>query len=141
MVSVELARQLKGAGLTWSPGEHDSFVIPDTGLETKVFVISELTALVQQMAGVQHITFHGSSEWALDHVMIRDALWMPSETQLRRELEQRVPGEGFVLEHRPEGYRVLLLSSMGNGRFHPTAEDAYASALLHVLQHGTHERG
>ena len=137
MVSVELAHRLREAGLTWVPAEHDLFMIPNAGLDQKIFVISELTALVQSLAGVQHITFHGSSEWALDHVMVRDAVWLPSETQLRLALEERIPGGGYVLERRAEGYRCVLLSAAGNGRFYPSAEDAYAAALLYVMvQHG-----
>ena len=133
MISMDLARRLAEAGLVWTPAERDAFMIPDSGLDQKVFVISELTALVQTLAGEQHITFHGSSEWALDHVTVADAVWLPTETQLRRALEQRIPGGQYVLERRAEGYRCLLLSASGNGRFYPSAEDAYAAALLHVL--------
>lgn len=134
MITVELAQRLAHMGLDWRPSERDTFMIPDSGLEQKVFVISELTALVQSLAGIQHITFHGSSEWALDQVRVGDAVWLPSETQLRLALEQQIPGGGYVLERQAEGYRCLLLSVAGNGRFHATAEDAYASALLHILE-------
>jgi hypothetical protein len=65
--------------------------------------------------------------------MVGDAVWLPSETQLRLALEERIPGGAYVLERRAEGYRCVLLSAMGNGQFHPSAEDAYASALLYVL--------
>jgi hypothetical protein len=135
VLSIDLARRLRDAGFSWTPTEHDTFMIPDTGMDQKVFVISEVAALVQPLAGVQHITFHGSSEWALDHVMVGDAVWLPSETQLRLALEERIPGGAYVLEHRSEGYRCVLLTSAGNGQFHPSAEDAYASALLFVLEH------
>ncbi len=133
MLNIELARRLREAGFSWTPAEHDTFMIPDAGMDQKVFVISEVAALVQPLAGVQHITFHGSSEWALDHVMVGDAIWLPSETQLRLALEERIPGGAYVLEHHPEGYRCVLLSAAGNGQFHLSAEDAYASALLYVL--------
>jgi hypothetical protein len=138
MISVELAQQLAAAGLEWQPAERDAFMIPDANLDQKVFVLSELTALIQSLAGVRHITFHGSSEWALDHVRIGDAVWMPSETQLRLALEARVPGGSFVLERRSEGYRCLLLAVSENGRFHASAEEAYAAALLRVMGN-THE--
>ncbi len=134
MLNRELARQLAGAGLVWSPAERDMFMIPDAGLDQRIFVISELTALVQRLAGVPHITFHGSSEWALDHVMVGDAVWLPSETQLRLALEERLPGAVYVLERQPEGYRCVLVGASSNGQFHASAEDAYAAALLQVLR-------
>jgi hypothetical protein len=133
VLSIDLARRLREAGFSWTPAERDMFMIPDAGMDQKVFVISEVAALVQPLAGIQHITFHGSSEWALDHVMVGDAIWLPSETQLRLALEERIPGGAYVLEHGPEGYRCVLVSSSGNGQFHASAEDAYASALLHAL--------
>ena len=134
MLSSELARKLAEAGLPWTPAERDTFIMPETGLEQKVFVISELTTQVQRLAGEPHITFHGSSEWALDHVMLNEAVWLPSETQLRLALEARRPDAAYVLERQPEGYRCVLLGSSGNGRFYPSAEDAYAAALLHLIQ-------
>ncbi len=133
MVSVDIAQQLREAGMRWTPGEHDTFMVPGTGLEQKVFVISELAALVQPLAGVQHITFHGSSEWALDHVMVRDAVWLPSETQLRQELERRLPSPTYTLEHGSTGYRCVVPGVDGD-EFYPSAEDAYAAALLRILR-------
>ncbi len=133
MISLELARQLAAAGSEWAPAERDTFIIPDANLDQKVFVISALPALVQMLAGVPHITFHGTSEWALDHVRLGDAVWLPSETQLRQALEARAPGGAYVLERRPEGYRCLLVSVAGNGGFHASAEDAYAAALLQLM--------
>lgn len=141
MLTIDLARRLREAGFSWTPAEHDTFIIPDAGMDQKIFVISELTALVQPLAGVQHITFHGSSEWALDHVMIGDAIWLPSETQLRLALEERVPGGAYTLDHRSEGYRCMLSGADGDGRFQSSAEDAYGEALLHTLAHTQHEAG
>ena len=133
MLSLDLARQLAEAGFSWTPAERDAFMIPDSGMDQKVFVISEIPAIVQPLAGEQHITFHGSSEWALDHIMLRDTVWLPTETQLRIALEERMPDASYVLERQAEGYRCLLVNAGGNGRFHASAEDAYATALLHVL--------
>lgn len=133
MISVDFARRLGEAGLQWKPAERDTFMIPGTGMDERVFVVSEFTALVQPLAGIQHITFHGSSEWALDHVVLSDAVWLPSETQLRQALESYLPDHVFLLERGPEGYRCLVPSVRGNGRSYPSAEDAYAAALLHLL--------
>jgi hypothetical protein len=134
MLSLELARQLAAAGLPWTPSERDTFIVPDADLDQKIFVISDLATLVQPLAGVQHITFHGASEWALDQVMVRDAVWVPSETQLRLALEERLPYGEYVLERQPEGYRCVIVGASGNGTFHPSAEDAYATAILHLLR-------
>ena len=139
MLDPKLAQQLARAGLEWTPAERDTFMIPETALDQQVFVISELTAMVQRLAGQQHITFHGSSEWALDHVMLRDATWLPSETQLRSAIEARAPEGQYLLERQPEGYRCLIAGARANGRFHASAEDAYAAALIHLLhaEHGS----
>lgn len=134
MLSLDLARQLSAAGLAWTPTERDTFIVPDSDMDQKVFVISDLATWVQSLAGIQHITFHGTSEWALDHVMVRDAIWVPSETQLRSALEERIPFGEYVLERQPEGYRCVIVGATGNGVFHPSAEDAYAVAVLHLLQ-------
>lgn len=141
MLNIELARRLREAGFRWIPAEHDTFMIPDAGMDQKIFVISELTALVQPLAGVQHITFHGSSEWALDHVMIGDAIWLPSETQLRLALEERIPGGAYTLEHRSEGYRCMQSGADDDGQFQSSAEDAYAEALLHTLVYTRQDPG
>ncbi len=133
MISVELARRLAAAGLKWTPAERDTFMVPGADMDQRIFVVSELTALIQPLAGVQHITFHGTSEWALDHVMVRDAVWLPSETQLRLALEEYLPEEAYVLERGPEGYHCLVPSIEGNGRSYPTADEAYGAALLHAL--------
>ena len=133
MLNRDFAQQLANAGLAWSPTERDMFMIPDTDLD-RVFVISDVPALVQQLAGVPHIAFHGASEWALDQVQVRDAVWVPSETQLRLALEARLPRGAFVLERQPEGYRCVVLGAGANGHFHTSAEDAYAAALLHLLE-------
>lgn len=136
MISVELAQRLARSGLAWEPAERDTFMVPDAGMDQRVFVVSELTALVQQLAGEQHITFHGTSEWALDHIMVRDTIWLPSETQLREALEAQLPDGAFVLERGPEGYHCLIPFVTANGRSYPTAEDAYAAALLYLLDGG-----
>lgn len=133
MLSLELARKLAEAGLIWTPQDHDTFVIPDAGMDQKLFVIGELQTSIQPYFGVPHIMFHGSSEWALDQVMVEEAVWMPSETQLRHAIEKRMPDATYVLERQGEGYRCAVVGISGNGATYPSAEDAYASALLHLL--------
>jgi hypothetical protein len=133
MLSLELARKLAAAGLDWMPQERDAFVIPDAGMDQRIFIISDLQATVQPYFGVKHIIFHGSSEWALDNVLVEDAVWMPSETQLRMAIEDRAPDMTYMLEKHADGYRCTLAGASGKGAAYPSAEDAYAVALLALL--------
>jgi hypothetical protein len=66
----------------------------------------------------------------LDSVAISEALWLPREGQLRALL-----GSAFrSLEVVAGGYRVTIAADRGMFSLTAeTAEDAYASALLHVL--------
>ncbi|MCU0492792.1 MAG: hypothetical protein MUD01_14470 [Chloroflexaceae bacterium] len=136
MIDLNLARQLKEAGLAWHPSERDAFVVPAAGMDDHVFIVSELTALVQSMNGQPSITFHGSAEWALDYVTQADSLWLPSESQLRAALEARLPNHGIdllQLERTARGYTCSL--GPGHPPFHATnADEAYALALLHLLR-------
>jgi hypothetical protein len=77
------------------------------------------------------IGFNGTTEWALDSVDQREALWLPAEHQLRELL-----GDAFVgLTREGAGYRVLL-----NGSGTVTSYDgnepaeAYGRALLDLLR-------
>ncbi|MCL4303823.1 MAG: pilus assembly protein CpaE [Anaerolineae bacterium] len=138
MLSLTLAQELKAAGLTWTPAKNDFFAIPDRGLDDGVYVISDMTVLVELVNGHLAVTFHGAVEWALDHVFVSDLVWLPTETQLRELLEQRLIGEaepalqltstadGYWCEIRFRGERILF-EAFG-------ANEAYATALLYVLQ-------
>jgi hypothetical protein len=73
------------------------------------------------------IAFNGTTEWALDSLDQREALWLPREDQLRRLL-----GEAFVaLESVPGGF-VVVVRGDGCLERHADvdAEDAYARAVL-----------
>lgn len=140
MIDLELARQLKQAGLAWKPTERDTFAITAPGLEGQIFVVSQFTALIQSLHGRPAITFHGSAEWALDYVLLDDVVWLPSETQLREALEARLPerGTGLLrLERTLVGYRCTLGNKATQQEFSTAnAAEAYGYALLHVLTHG-----
>ena len=43
MIDVQLAQELKEAGLVWKPGPGDRFAIPDRDLDDDVFVLSNMT--------------------------------------------------------------------------------------------------
>jgi hypothetical protein len=140
MLSLALAQQLKAAGLTWTPARNDFFAIPDRDLDDSVFVINEMTAMVERLGGQLAVTFHGAVEWALDHIVISDLVWLPTEAQLRDLLEQRLVGEpqpALSLVSTADGYRcqiqfrgeVLAFEAFG-------VSESYGAALLHVLQRG-----
>lgn len=141
MVSVELALQLKQAGLTWEPAEGDSFTVPGTDLNSQVFVLSQLAAHIQVMKGHPFVMFHGSSEWAMDYVLTTDVVWLPSETQVRAELERRLDPFGqptIRLQRLPDYYHCSVSLDGTDMLFMaPTASDAYGQALLYLIK----ERG
>ncbi len=86
MITIELARQLRDAGLEWLPAEGDRFIIPDRDLEEHVFSISEMTVEVRRFASESQISFNGAVEWALDSIEQGEVVWLPSEAQLRDRL-------------------------------------------------------
>ena len=139
MLDIELARRLKQAGLAWQPAERDCFAIPDRHLDGQVFVVNRLTTLIQQYSGQLTITFHGSSEWALDDVVLAEVIWLPSETQLREAIAERIgPDAPLRLDRMSSGYRCQIAHAERMLEFDaPGAEDAYALALLALLEAGS----
>ncbi|WP_232664146.1 hypothetical protein [Pseudonocardia sp. TRM90224] len=127
MISVELALRLKAAGLTWTPASGDRFVIANRGMDTEVFVVSELTIDVHEAPTGRLIRFNGTTEWALDSVEQDAAVWLPHESQLREAL-----GERFrLLEPVGDGHAVVLTD--GSRHVDTDAERAYARAVLAAL--------
>ncbi len=140
MISLALAIKLKQAGLSWQPELHDFFSIPEPELEERLFVLSDMTIDIQPLFGWQAITFNGAVEWSLDYIMTAEAVWVPTESQLRELLQERL-----LAEEQPA---VQLLSAISGyhcqityeGNLHefeaPTASDAYGKALLFLIQGG-----
>ena len=130
MISVQVAQQLKDAGLAWKPGPGDRFAIPDRDLDDEVFVLSNMTIEVYTVPEGRVIGFNGTTEWAMDDVEIDEALWLPREDQLRELLG----GTFRTLRRTPAGYDVET-SLLGEERVFtgPSPEQAYAAALLHLL--------
>jgi hypothetical protein len=137
MLSLSLAQQLKAAGLQWSPANNDFFALPERGMDERVFVLSDVMSYVEIVQGHPAVTFHGAVEWALDFVYLMDVVWMPSESQLREELERRLIGSAtpaLTLTSTGDGYRCdirvgdqwLAFDAFG-------ASEAYGLALLHLL--------
>lgn len=138
MISIAMAQKLKTAGLAWTPAKNDFFMIPDRGLDDSLFVITDMTVFVEKISGQPAVTFHGTAEWALDHVLVAELIWLPTETQLRELIEQRLLGEpepAMVLSSTADGYRcdiqfqgnVLTFEGFG-------VADLYAQVLLYLIE-------
>ena len=130
MISVDLARRLKDAGLPWKPAAGDRFVIAGRDMDAEVFFVSQLTIDVRETPAGPMFLFNGTTEWALDSVAQTDAIWLPHEAQLRvalgpafRRLEPL--GDGWVVTVERDGQDVREVDV--------DAERAYARALLAVL--------
>ncbi|MEV4277179.1 pilus assembly protein CpaE [Actinoplanes xinjiangensis] len=130
MLGVELAWQLKTAGLAWKPQLGDRFAIPDRDLDDEVFVLSNMTIQVHDRPEGRIIGFNGTTEWALDDVELDEALWLPREDQLRELL-----GGTFRSLHKDQDTHTVRTELLGRPQDFtaPTAEEAYAAALLHLL--------
>jgi hypothetical protein len=139
MISLELARRLRAAGLAWSPSPGDRFVIPDRDMDGDVFVVSEMTIDVSDTPTGRLIRFNGTTEWALDSVGQEDVVWLPREDQLRGLLGDRFRR----LEPVGDGFAVVIVTRNGAGggaagggeqrHIDVDAERAYARAVLATL--------
>ncbi len=129
MLSIEIAKKLRDAGLVWRPLLGDMFHIPDRNLDERLFVISDLSTDVTTLVdGIGAITFNGSVEWSLDYILSHDVVWVPSEEQLRQRL-----GNRFVrLIADRMGYEVWV-EGAGEPYRATDAADAYGLALLDTL--------
>lgn len=138
MLSPILAMKLKGAGLVWEPKLHDFFTVPETVLANRLFVVSDMTIDVQKLFGSEMITFNGAVEWSLDYITMTEALWVPTEAQLRNVLLDRLRDKApqmVTLESTPGGFRCEIIFEHKPLAFEASnASDAYARALLYVLR-------
>ena len=132
MLTIDLARRLTDAGLSWQPRSGDRFVVPVRGMEEDVFVISEITVDVHHFKTGDVIGFNGTTEWALDSVEQDKVVWLPREDQLRDLL-----GDAFVsLERLEGGYAVTVRGAGRPSERHVDidAERAYARAVVALLE-------
>lgn len=150
MLSLSLAQKLKEAGLTWQPAKLDAFAIPDRGLDEHIFVINFMLVGVGMVHGRPVVTFHGTVESPLDYLYLSEAVWLPTEEQLRTVLEKELvatalpaeavtadqePQPALNLTSTPDGYHCQIqfrnqsLSFEGFG-----VAEVYGMALLHVLE-------
>jgi hypothetical protein len=130
VLGVEVAWQLKAAGLAWKPQLGDRFTIPDRDLDDEVFVLSNMTIQVHDRPEGRIIGFNGTTEWALDDVDLDEALWLPREDQLRELL-----GGTFRSLHQGHDTHTVRTELLGRQQDFtaPSAVEAYAAALLHLL--------
>jgi hypothetical protein len=138
MISFALALRLKESGLEWEPQLHDFFAIPNTALENRVFVVNDMMIDVQRLYGRQMITFNGAVEWSLDYITIADALWLPSERQLRAALMDRLRDNAVpsVLLEITEQECTCTLTYEGTPLAFKAdkASNAYARALVILIK-------
>lgn len=137
MLSLTTAKALREAGLAWNPQNLDFFAIPMPEFEGQIFAINDMTILAEALYGQPAITFHGTVEWALDHLWQGEVIWLPREDQLRELLEERLLGEqqpALTLETSRYGYRCTMAWRDDVRSFEAfEAGEAYATALLHLL--------
>ncbi|AZZ54492.1 pilus assembly protein CpaE [Rathayibacter iranicus] len=133
MISSELARALRTAGVRWTPVTGDRFRIEREGFDGDIFTVSEMTIEAHEYPTGTVLGFNGTTEWALDSVSLEDSLWLPREDQLRELLRgtfrslRRVAGPSI---------RYIVTSEFGGTAQEyedGTAENAYAQALLALL--------
>jgi hypothetical protein len=130
MLPLTLALQLRDAGLRWEPVPGDRFVLPHRGMDDEVFVLSDMTVELHEFPTGRVIGFNGVTEWALDSVQQEDAVWIPSEEQLR----ERLGGLFTRLEAIDGGFALTVTLPDGPATLRRAgAADAYGSALLAVL--------
>jgi hypothetical protein len=138
MISLETALKLRQAGLKWLPAVNDFFAVPERDMDERIFVISEVQASLGEILGQPVIAFQGASEWALDNLLTSEAVWLPREDQLRTALEAALLNRGdseLQLMWDIKGYTIQVRIGEGLSRFSaPDANEAYAAALLHILE-------
>ncbi len=102
-------------------------MVRDRDLDDVVFVVSDMVVEVHDLPTGALLGFNGTTEWALDSVQQREALWLPREDQLRELL-----GQTFVaLRATPGGWVVVIDGAHGEGQhIDIDAECAYARAVL-----------
>lgn len=130
MISTESARALREAGLVWRPRSGDRFQLDEPEFEADVFTVSDMTIEPRAYPTGTILAFNGTTEWALDSVALEDALWLPSEEQLREMLRSTFR----TLRRLPDTYAVEIVAGGDTRVFtHPEPADAYALAVMALL--------
>lgn len=146
MIDIDIARRLRDAGLAWEPADGDWFVVDNELLREEPFMLSSM--VIERgisRHGQSVFRFNGTTEWALDSVEQYEAVWIPREGQLRdalgdafRELRRETTVDGEVYVVQLDGSRQPAEADGPDSQREvraPSAEDAYAGALLVLLTH------
>ena len=130
VISFDLARRLHEAGLAWAPRNGDWFWLPGHDLDDKVFTVSDMVVDVRDLPTGRVLAFNGTTEWALDAVEEREAVWLPRLDQLLDLL-----GEHFLgITARSGGHVVRVrLGQREEEHVDVGITDAVARAMLGVL--------
>lgn len=132
MLSLQTAAALKNAGLKWEPKLLDTFIVPDVGLDERIFVLTDLMAEVSILKGWPAITFHGVVEWALDYVLQTEVVWIPREDQLRTLVEDKTSKINLISQDG--SYTCTIKRGSLEQVFKAdSAAEAYAAGLLFLL--------
>lgn len=138
MITLALAQKLKDAGLVWRTSVHDFFAIPDRDMDNRVFVLSDMMVTMELLRGWPAVVFHGTSEWALDYLLTHEAVWLPTESQLREQLEVELAaqnGRFHKLVRHDDGYVCEVSVNEEQMVFAAVSpSEAYGLALLNLLQ-------
>lgn len=136
LIRLSLAKKLKEKGLSWIPRWYDFFAVP--AIEDRIFVLSDMMAEIQTQQGGTAITFNGAVEWSLDYVWQMEAIWLPTESQLRHLLQIYLAKEcqpAVVLTCYPDQYVCQIQYQGQNFTFTGIeASDVYGEALLAILE-------
>jgi subtilisin family serine protease len=137
VITLELAEDLKRAGLTWEPARGDCFAIPGRDLDDLIFYVTDMAIRVAMLHGHPTVMFQGAYEWALDYILLTDVVWLPSEDQLRSEVEALLPASTaptLRLTRTAGGY-VCEITDGADYTTHAgdAAALAYGQALLYLL--------
>jgi len=131
MISTESAIALRDAGLVWHPQSGDRFQLDEPEFEADIFTVSDMTIEPRDYPTGRILSFNGTTEWALDSVALEDALWLPSENQLRELLR----GVFRSLRRLSDTHEVEIVLGGETIVFqHPEPADAYALAVLELLR-------
>ncbi|MGW4929455.1 pilus assembly protein CpaE [Agromyces sp. NPDC004153] len=135
MISRELARELRDAGLVWHPESGDRFQLDlpehvEPEIEADIFTVSEMTIEARRYPTGTILAFNGTTEWALDSVALVDAVWLPREDQLRELLRATFRS----LTRLDDTFAVDVELGGERRRFeHPEVAEAYGMALLELI--------
>ncbi|GAA3929424.1 pilus assembly protein CpaE [Microbacterium soli] len=135
MISRELAVALRDAGLVWHPASGDRFQLDlpedvESEIEAETYTVSEMTIEARCTPSGTDLAFNGTTEWALDAVELADAVWMPSEHQLRDLLR----GTFRSLTRLQDTFEVEIEINDERLRFqHPDPAEAYGLALRELI--------